>query len=218
LLTRLGLSPREQIELSDTLLDPGPTLAELNPTGPRAELQAAVAAVRLNSAKVRNEQAAYYPSLAVYSGYSYGKPNNDPFSGEWNDNFSVGAQLQWSFNLGSKAKKRKASAWYELDAARFRHDLVIETISREIELAFEQMRLAHEKYLSSRLEFQLTSENYKLALAQHQSGALSSNRLLEIEATLSQAQSALAAAKVDFYMAQSAYYHTIGDEKLGKGI
>lgn len=218
LLTQIGLSVREQLTLSDTLPDPGQLLSPLNPTSVRPEQNAAVAAVGLSRARLKLEQSDFFPSIAVSSGYSYGKPNNDPFSDEWNDYFSVGAQLQWSFNLGGKTSSRKQAAGLELAAARHRHNLVDESIDREIELAAEQMKLAHERYLNSLLQFQISTENYQLARAQHRSGVLSSNRLLEVEATLSAVQSAMVVAKVEFYIAQSIYYHAIGDEKLGKGI
>jgi len=93
--------------------------------------------------------------------------------------------------------------------ARHRYNLVDESIDREIELAVEQMKLAHERYLNSLLQFRISTENYQLARAQHRSGVLSSNRLLEVEAALSAAQSAMVVAKVEFYIAQSIYYQSI---------
>jgi len=47
---------------------------------------------------------------------------------------------------------------------------------------------------------------------------MSSNRLLELETTLTQAESSLATAVADYYIAESGYLYAIGSENLGKGI
>lgn len=218
LLSSLGLPTGEQLDLIDSLPNPPDSLNEPSTAAARPELEAAESIVKLNQAHVISERAGYLPTLAAYGGYSYGKPNIDPFSNKWNDNFTVGAQLQWSFNLGGSAPSRKASASFDLEAARRNRDNVSESLSRESDLAREQLRLALEQYLSSRSELKVASASFDLARSEHQSGALSSNRLLEIEAALSQAEATHAAARVDFYIAQSAYYFAVADEKLGKGL
>ncbi|MEW5795030.1 MAG: TolC family protein [Candidatus Zixiibacteriota bacterium] len=218
LVSRLGLPAQEQIELTDPIPDPPQELPLVAVSTERPELRAAVAGIRAGEARVRSEKAGYLPTLAAFGGYSYGKPNIDPFTNQWNDNFTVGAKLQWSLNLGGGTSSKKAAASFELDAARRRHDNTAESISRETELAYEQLRLAHRRYFSSRTEWDVAAANYDLAQQQHQNGALSSNRLLEIEAVLSHAEASLAAARVDFYIAQSAYYFALADERLGKGL
>ena len=218
LVSRLGLSAREQVELSDTIPDPPQSLTGSDPAGQRPELRAALAGVGMAEGRVRSEQAGYFPTIAAFGGYSYGKPNIDPFSNKWNDNFTVGARLQWSFNLGGSTPSNKSEATYERDAAQRRYDNVAETITRESDLAYEQLKLAHQRYQSAATEWRLAGANYELAREQHRNGALTSNRLLEIEAALTQAEASLAAFKVDFYIAQSAYYFALADERLGKGL
>jgi outer membrane protein len=218
LVSRLGLSAREQVELSDTIPDPPQSLSGSDPTGQRPELQAALAGVSIAEGRVRSEQAGYLPTIAAFGGYSYGKPNIDPFSDKWNDNFTVGARLQWSFNLGGSTLSKKSAAIFDRDAAQRRYDDVAETIARESDLAYEQLKLAHQRYQSAATEWRLAGANYNLAREQHRNGALTSNRLLDIEAALTQAEASLAACKVDFYIAQSAYYFALADERLGKGL
>lgn len=218
LVSRLGLTAGEQIELSDTIPDPPQSLSGSDTAGQHPELQAASAGVGISEGRVRSEQAGYLPTLAVFGGYSYGKPNINPFSDKWNDNFTVGAKLQWSLNLGGSTTAKRSAAVYDRDAAQRRYDKVAETVARETDLAYEQLKLAHQRYQSTATEWQLAGANYKLAREQHRNGALTSNRLLEIEAALTQAEASLAACKVDFYIAQSAYYYALADERLGKGL
>jgi outer membrane protein TolC len=218
LLTHLGLSLQESVKLSDSLPDPQllPPLSTV--TGQRPELRAAGAAVSAARARLRSAQSGWLPTLAAFSGYSYGKPNNDLFADRWTDYFTVGARLQWSLNLGRRTARQSQAARFELEAARHRLNDLDESIGRDLEVAGENLRLAGLHYASARRQFELTESNYRLAQAQHRAGALSSNRLLEIEAALTAAEAALVAAKVDFYLAQSAYYYVAGDERLGKGI
>jgi outer membrane protein TolC len=174
--------------------------------------------ISLKSGQLKAAGADYLPTLGIYTGYSYGKPNNNPFADEWNDNITVGARLQWSFNLGRKTASRKRAVGFELEAARRSHDDLNESIDRQVQLALEQLRLAHRQYQSARRQFQITSDNYRLATERHNAGALSSNRLLEIEADLTAAEARAAAAKADYFMARSNYLYATGDEKLGEGF
>jgi outer membrane protein len=218
LLSRLGLSASDPIVLTDSLPDPAVELARLSVTRIKPELTAAAAGIKLGQAKVSNEGSAYFPSLSAFGGYSYGKPNLDQFNNTWSDYFTVGAQLQWSFNLGGRTSSRKKSTLHDLEAARRHYDDVAESVTREADLAFEQLRLAHTKYYSALDEWRVAGADFDFARAQHLNGALTSNRLLEIEASLSQAEASLAASKLDFYIAQSAYYFSMADENLGKGL
>jgi outer membrane protein TolC len=126
--------------------------------------------------------------------------------------------LTWSFNLGFKTTSKSKAASFAVEAARHRRSNVAESIDRETELALEKLKLTHRRYVTALNEYKISSDNYRLARARHQSGALSANRLLEIEAALTHAESSLAAAKVDYYIAQSGYYYAAGSDKLGKGI
>ncbi len=218
LLVDLGLSPGETLRLTDSLPEPSAVIPATVIDGARPELMASASMVMLKGAQLQATSADLYPTLGLFTGYSYGKPNNDPFSGDWNDNITVGAQLQWSFNLGGRTSAKKKAVGFELEAARRYHDDLRESIDREVDLAFEQVKLAHERYVSARLEHRLTSDNYRLASNRHEAGVLSSNRLLEIEAALTAAEATMAAARIDFYIAQSGYLYATGDDNLGKGI
>ena len=218
LATHLGLPVTEPLTVNDTLPDPDGDMMTVPETVSRPEHEAAAASVGLAEAGLKSARSGWLPALSAYAGYSYGKPNNDQFNGGWNDYATVGAQLQWSLNLGMKTARSTESARYELEAARFRMQDVDETINREVEVAAENLRLAYSQYASARDQYRITKDNYRLARSQRESGALSANRLLEIEAALTEAEALALAAKVDFYVAQSSYYYATGDDKLGEGI
>ena len=216
LQSRLGddqhLEPVVSLKDPDRLMN----FSQVSDSIPR--LRAAAAMVSQGKATLAGRRAAFFPTLGVYAGYSYGKPNTNLFANEFNDSYSFGAQLNWSFNLGGGSKAKRNSAAHALEAARRQHDQVSETIDREMMLAWEQCLLSIDRFVSSTEERNIAGDNFRLAQAKHDNGSLASNRLLEIENSLAEAEARLAAARVDFYIAQSIYFYTVGDMQLRKGL
>jgi outer membrane protein len=215
----LGLDVGDGIVVTQRLADPviePPVEPEVTDSKP--ELLAAEAAVKVSRSQVRLAGSEYFPSLSLFGGYSYGKPNLDRFNNTWNDYFTVGATLSWSFNLGNKTSRgwRKAKALYEASVSQ--RSGTADRLSREARLAAEQLKLAAERYETARTNCRITGDNYRLACEKHRQGVLSSNRLLDIEAALTEAEASAAAALVDYYLAKSAYYYAVGSEKLREGI
>jgi len=214
----LGLAPSESLLLTDSLPDtqiPDPP----NQSPPaRAELIAADAGVRLSSSKVSLARADYFPALSAFGGYSYGKPNLDRFNNTWNDYFTVGANLTWSFNLGNRTARKTRAARFALDAATQDRKQVEETLTRDAALYYEQMKYAHIRYQSAVTEARIAGANYSLAKAQFSDGVMAANRLLEIAADLNSAEALLASSLADLHLALSAYYYAIGSENLRRGL
>jgi len=218
LLTSLGLDLAEEVNPTDSLPSPPSPQDVASNADSRPEIAAATASIGMRQAGVNLEKADYFPTLSGYTNYSYGKPGYDMFADEWKDNFTVGAQLNWSFNLGNRTGAKKRSALQNLEAARHYRDYISESLNREASLAVEQLRLAYEKYSTAAEQHDLTARNYRLARVQHREGALSANRLLEIEAGLTEVEFSLIAARVDYYIAQSHYFYTVGSNQLREGI
>jgi len=219
LLSRLGLPVHEQLDPIVTLSGPGPQQVSMTTPADRLpRLRAAAAMISQGQATLDSRRAAFYPTLGIYAGYSYGKPNTNLFADEFNDSYSVGAQLQWSLNLGGGSKAKRNSAVHMLEAARWQYDQLSETLDREARLAFEQWQLSLTHFATAHTERDIGRENFRLAQAQHENGSIASNRLLEIEKSLAEAEARLAAARVDFYIAQSIYFYAVGDDRLRKGL
>lgn len=218
LLTYLGLEPTENLNLTDSLPAPKQEPWTADVASSKPELTASEAIVKLNRSYRRLSEAEYFPTLSVFGGYSYGKPNLDRFNNTWNDYFTVGANLTWSFNLGGATIHSYRAAGYNLHAAEYDRDQTAENLHREAELAVEQLRLALERYTNAFEQYQITSSNYRLATEQHRNGLLSSNRLITIETDLTGAQASASAALIDFYIARFAYDYAIGSENIRKGL
>ncbi len=184
----------------------------------KPELRATKAAISLSQAQMKQVQSAYFPTVSTYAGYSYGKPNIDWFNKTWTDYFTIGAHLTWSLNLGMKEKHEIKRARYLYEAAQRELDNLTERLEREALLALELVTLARNQYNTAKFRQRTAADNYRLATRMHSQGALSSNRLLEIEAKLSEAEAALEAAVVDYHLAESAYFYALGSEQLKEGF
>jgi len=181
-------------------------------------MRAAQAAVALSRAQVKIARSAYFPTISAYGGYSYGKPNLDFFNNTWNDYFTIGTQLNWSFNVGRKEYNEVQRAKHSSRAVRRERDEVAKRLKRETQLALENLRLAYQRYETAQQSHRISLDSYRLAIQKHRRGLLSSNRLLEIETDLREAEAALAVSLVDFYITESAYYYSIGSDKLKGGF
>lgn len=214
----LGLPPSESLTLTDSMTAaPLPEPPGQSPPA-RPELAAADAGVRMSKARLSLTRADYFPTLSAFGGYSYGKPNLDRFNNTWNDYFTVGANLSWSFNIGSKTARKTRSARFALDAAVQDRKQVEENLTRDAALYYEQLNYASSRYQSAVAEARIAGANYSLADAQFRNGDLAANRLLEIAADLNAAEALLASSLADFHLALSAYYYAIGSENLRRGL
>jgi len=226
LKTLLGLDPAGQIQTLKPLPDPPSASAALperkfavsyaSPHKP--ELLAAGEAVRIAEARSRLVHSDYFPTLAAFGGYTYGKPNLDPLNKTWNDHFTIGATLTWSFNLGGRTGSNIGRAEAMLQSVSYEKERLEDELNRAAGLSHEAMALAVEKYDAAHTNFKITSDNYRLATIKHREGDLSANRLVQIETALAEAEATLAAALVDFYLARNAAFYTIGMDRLKKGL
>ncbi|MFH1686869.1 MAG: TolC family protein [bacterium] len=215
----LGIDGDETITLSDSLPTPEPLSPrpELDPLS-RPEARRASAAVELAKSQRRAALSEYLPTVAAYGGYSVGRPNIDPFADAWNDNFTVGGQLSWTFNVGGRAASKVGNAAWLLRSAEYQRQQVEDDLTREQLLAASQLKLAYSRYLSSIEALRLAADNYRIASHAHRQGVLPSNRLLEIESLLTSAELAKEIASVQYHMATARYYFASGSDKLNEGF
>jgi len=213
----LGIDPGDGLLLADIPIPPETMPGGVPTTEGKPELAAAAAGIEAQRSAIGLRRSEYLPSISLFGGYSTGKPNRDMFNDETDDFFKVGAGLRWSFNLGNQSGQRVKAARLELEAQQHDRDRIARTLDEAARLALEQLRLAHQEYLSARRRFELTSRNYRLAEKRHAEGDISTNRLLEIEKSLTNTQAALAAASAAYHIRYSGWLYATGSEELEKG-
>ena len=216
---RLGLSPDESITIVDQPKAPEEYKTEFTQIDPgKPELTALGTIIKLNEYKVSLSRADYYPTLAVFGAYSYGKPNIDPFKDVFNDNFSIGANLSWSFNLGGKSGAKTAMAGYRVKAAEESYSILEENLTRQARIALENLKLAYRQYQTAFKNHELSKRNFQRASEKQKAGVLSNNRLLEIETDLTASEAKLNSTGVNYHIVLSQYYYLAGNNKLKEGI
>lgn len=173
--------------------------------------------VDFSTSEFKRARAEYWPTVSIFAGYSYGKPNIDQFGGDWSDYYTVGAKLGWSFNLGDRIGKTSRAQKHAVDISRTALRDQEEASREQISLAHSQMILALKKMMSASKELELGQRNYELASTQHRAGAISTNRLLEIEAELTAFEIQKTSSEVALQIAISKYYWAIGSDKLAEG-
>lgn len=216
----LGVDPGGKPNPSSALPDPGAVASTASTISVqnKGEYQAAIAGESIARAKVHLTVADFLPTLSAYGGYSYGKPNGDVFNKTWRDYWSTGANLSWSFNLGGRTSSKNAAARYELRSAQTERNRVEEQLGRDARLAQEQLSLALSRYETAKSEYQIAGDQFRQAQTRHHNGDLSSNRLLDIETSLTAAQSSLAASVADYWLAAAYLYFATGSTKLQEGL
>lgn len=206
----LGTDPADSIVpvFNSTTPEPPRDFAPVSQDKP--ELLAAASAIKQAGSRIDITQSSWFPSLSAYGGYSYGKPNLDRFNNTWNDYFTAGAALTWSFNLGGKTTRSLSAARWQLTAAEADRNQLDRDLTEQARLAFEQLGLAFDSYGIAKEEKRVASDSYRLARSRHAEGALATNRLLQLEADLTAAESQLAAALAEYNIALAGYRFAIG--------
>jgi outer membrane protein TolC len=213
----LGLSTEEPLHLTDSLIYVTPDSVSVIAEN-KWELLAAGASIDLTNAQLTQSRSHYFPDIGAFAGFSYGKPNLDYLNNTWNSYWTVGGQLSWSFNVGGKTSHEVRKAKYLMQSAQHEYNQVTDQLSREAQVALRKEHIAHQNYTTALAMFNIASDHYRLAKSQHKNGVLSTNRLIEIETTLTEAESTLAAALAEYYIAKSTFYFVTGSTKIREGL
>ncbi len=216
----LGNSESDNIVLSETLHDPKPAVSST--TTEEKINRPELTALRANMAAAQNVSrlatADYYPNLSAYGGYSVGKPNKDLFNKTWNDYFSVGLALNWSFNLGGKKLHNKSAADQTVHSIEMTLNETEDAFTLMAKTARERLQYAQSAYNISAKEYDIAKRQYTLAQKQQKAGKMSVNRLLEKEEDLRVAEQAYEASKINYYLAQTDHYFAVGSDKIYGGL
>jgi len=184
----------------------------------RPELRILDSRIRAADKYRQIEAAGYFPDLSIYGGYSYGKPNRDQFNSSWNDYFTIGLSLNWSFNFGGKTGHSVNSARQALLSAQMDKDNLNDKFLLQAEMALENINHAIRAMNIYEQEFQIAQNKYRLAENKHSAGQLSVNRLLELEKELTSAEQAYKASIINYYLSENDYLYSTGSDRIFGGL
>lgn len=167
---------------------------------------------------VTARRAGYFPDISTFAGYSYGKPNQDIFNKSWNDYFSAGVVLSWDFNIGGETRHGINEARAAVAKAKSSRKDLEEMLLLNARTALNRLMQAYDEYEIVSRELRIARKKYELAEDKRSSGALSVNRLIEIEAELTSVEKRYDAIIASFYMTQADFLYAIGSDRLFGGV
>lgn len=184
----------------------------------RQELAVYDCRIRAAEHGVRLNNAAYYPTLAAFGGYSVGKPNKDMFGNEWNDYFTAGLNLNWSFNLGNKPGKSTNAARQKVYSEQMARRDFEESLLLQANAALENIRHAYQVFIISEKELAIAREKYRLGRERQLAGRMAVSRLLELEQELTASEQMSRVAKITYYLSENALLYALGSPRLFGGL
>jgi TolC family type I secretion outer membrane protein len=184
-------------------------------TEQRPDLRALRQTVEARAAEVDVAQSGWFPQVALTGSYLYARPNEqlfppeDRFQGTWD----AGVSLTWRLSTGGgtdaatdRAQARRLKARYELQDRRRAVSVEVRTQVQNVEQARRAVRAAETSLQSARAA-------YRSVQSRAEAGTAVVSDLLDAERALREARAQLAAAQVDYALAQAAL-----DRALGEGV
>jgi outer membrane protein TolC len=222
-LARLvGVPDNERIVPTEFISEPEPLRAE-KPATPgdvarRPEID--TAAHRIASAAHQRAivKANLLPAVNGMGGYALVKPDVGERGSDWQDLWFLGLTLSWDLNLGGKefSESRQASeAVRSLEMTR--RDLE-DSLLLEAQIAWNNVGEAYRVYVIRRDERNIATRRFALAGERQRAGELSINRLLELEAELTQTEQQFEAARLACHAALTDYLYAVGSGDLREGL
>ena len=214
-----GLPQSQPIVCTEPLPVPSERLPrDSEPPMGRPELERMQRLVNAAEFTTSASRADYFPSLAGFAKYSYGKPNQDLFENKWNDYLMVGLRLSWSLNLANRSGRSTGALDEGARAAKSAREELEDDLIQQYERALEQADYAFDTMTRVGSQRDLAQRKFALARERQRAGALSTNRLLEMEADLSALDRLQAASIIRFYLAKNDYLYAIGSKRIFGGI
>jgi len=197
--------PPVDIDLSDSaLLD----LALQN----RYEMKNLGSQRRIADLSIMSEQSAYYPTIAAFASYKYGKPGIDQFKNEWMDYFTAGVTLKWNLWSWNADKNRIEEQRIEVQKAALRENQFVNALRTQIATVVNDIRLARETM--ALVGIQIAQEEQKTAIVQarYGQGLATSTEVIDAETSLTSAKLKLEQATIDYLLKLNELAGLLGKE------
>ncbi|MDZ7370431.1 MAG: TolC family protein [candidate division KSB1 bacterium] len=146
---------------------------------------------------VRIASGAYWPTLAAYASYGYGKPGLDFIRREWMDYWLLGAGMEW--NLWSWGKKNLQVQKAEIRRREVDEQLRLlrEKIALEVTEAVLRLEEAHRTVELTRTLLQQAEESRRVAESGYRQGQVLHVEVLDALSQWERAQLLYAQAEID---------------------
>lgn len=155
---------------------------------------------RIAALSAKAERGDYYPTLAAFAGYRYGKPGIDQFKNEWMDYFTAGVNLKW--NLWAWGADGKKVEEHELERVKTdqQQRLFVAELRNKIEYALNEIDLAKQTMALMQEQIRQEEEKYVIVQARFGQGLAASTDIVDADVSLTAAKLNYEKANIDYYI------------------
>jgi outer membrane protein TolC len=217
----LGLPGGGVIAPTEFIPDPQPLTTEppvVFDIAGRPELSAA--SHEIESARYRKSMvsAGYLPVVNGMGGYALVKPNIGERESAWQDIWWLGLTLSWDLNLGGQEFSQSKQAAETVLSLEMRRKDLESALLLHARVAWNRIGETYNVYAIRREEYSLASRRFTLAVDVQKAGRMTVNRLLELEADLTQTQQQFEAARLQYHAAVTDYLYAVGSGAIREGL
>jgi outer membrane protein len=217
----LALPGDETIVPTEFIPDPEPPSAEppaIHDIAGRPELS--TASHQIESARYQQSitKAGYLPVVNGMGGYALVKPNIGERESNWQDMWWLGLTLSWDLNLGGQEFSQSKQASETVRSLEMRRRDLENELLLQARVAWNRIGETYNVYAIWRDEYSLASRRFALAVDVQKAGRMTINRLLELEADLTQTQQQFEAARLQYHAAVTDYLYAVGSGAIREGF
>jgi TolC family type I secretion outer membrane protein len=177
----MGIDPGQTTEIEETLpsipVIPTVEQAQADALKTRPEMMKALAAIEAAKARVRMEQANYFPTLSASGVYNWatgtsdmGQFNGVPLKGDVKNSWNAGVMLNVPLFQGGLTRGRVSEAQADLIALEAQRDTMKQSILLEINQAFADLESASARVEVMESTVKKARENLDLAQGRYEAG------------------------------------------------
>ncbi len=163
-------------------------------------------------------KANLLPIVSGMGGYALFKPDLAERGGDWQDLWFLGLTLSWDLNLGGKEFSESKQALETIRSLEMKRKDLEDSLLLQAQIAWNNVEEAYRAYGIRRDERNIATRRFALAEDKQKAGELTVNRLLEIEAELTQSEQQFEAARLTYHAAVTDYLYAVGSGEIWEGL
>ncbi|MBD3165824.1 hypothetical protein GF324_04455 [bacterium] len=168
----------------------------------RPSLQAVDRRLERLDAERRAVEGAFWPMVNAQASYHYADPGIDPVANEWMHYGTAGVQLTWTLWDWNTRSHRSQQVAATSDALLRQRDRITESFTAAEANAQRQMEAARRAMELSEERLELETETLRYTRARYEQGRATETEYLDRQDALSEAETALARARVNLRLAE----------------
>lgn len=175
---------------------------------------------RIESARYQRSivRASLLPVVNGMGGYALIKPNMGERESSWQDMWFLGLTLAWDLNLGGKEFSESSQALEVVRSLEMKRKDLEDSLALQAQIAWNNIDGAYAVYGISREELNIARRRFALAEDKQKAGQMTVNRLLELEAELTETEQQFEAARLKYFAAVTDYLYAVGSDAIWGGL